>query len=586
MSLIKQITKALTAERTFGDPVSGALRGFQRGVKYDSGMRSFSLGGRSDELGNIQRKKGKAKSKAGGQDKNIAEGVASAIANGDIILSDARRFDINRPVNRSVINIYDPRRVNIVNQDGTQDKTTESERREQELEAARRMNERRRAESAQAKAALLGLSAMPGEGGAGEDGEENSLLGDAAKIGGGAVGGSILGRAGRYARSGFSRISRAFTRMGRRFRVFRGRALQSFAKSGVGQFLRNPQAGIRSLTTFLRNAASRATAVSRSAVTKGVSIGGRAVESARALARSNKVRGALRGVVGLSRGAGLAVRALATDPLLLPLWLASWGIEEGLEMADETQSLYGDIQREMGQGVEARFSDRLAILDEFGGSSPSDYHASMAEEISRIRDGIHTRLSELKEKQNGTTDPEALKGIQEERSQLIRILRTGEGIPNILKYAYPEDGANRRTLSGGYDSIIQQHEELAEEKTGAEPLESSEGLRERIRESAAGFVTSGSFGEDASMGSMFDIMGGLKYAAGQLGFGGNTPSMAPPPQPNQSASPTVITVPVPASGAGPQIISDSPASTRTEESKALRDNTIGSGATRGTPGLD
>lgn len=592
MSIIKQITKALGAEmskpRSLGNPVPGVFRGIRSGFGYDSSMRSFGLGSGSDELGNIQRKKGKAKTQVGGDDKEIAKGVASAISNGDIILSDSRNFNVNKPVNRSVINIYNPRRVDIKNQGESLDKTTESERREQELEAARRMNERRRGEAAQAKAALLGLGASSALGDTdGDGGGGDSLLEDATDVAATLGARSVVGRAGRYVRGGFSRLRRAFTRMGRRFRVFGGRALQSFARSGVGQFLRNPRAGIQSLTSFLRNAASRATTSGRSVVAKTASIGGRVLESGRALARSNKVRGALKGVVGLSRGAGLAVRALATDPLLLPLWLASWGIDEGLEMADETQGLYNDIQKELGQGVEERFSDRLQILDEFGGSPPSDYHASMAEEVARIQSGIYSRIGEINEKMKSTTDENMLKKLREEKSQLMKMDREGEGIPAILRYAYPEEGGNRRKISGSYAQVIAEHEKLAEEKAGAPPMESSEGLRERIRQNASGLVGSASFGSDSGMGSMFDIIGGLKYAAGQLGFGSSTPSVSPPPQRTQPSQPSVIPVPVPAvGGESPQIVIDSAAKTRSEESKNLRDNTIGSGTVRGTPGLD
>lgn len=171
---------------------------------YDSQAKSFGLFGPGSGRTNPS-------SQQDARARKTHSAVDEAVKNGDVLLVDTSRFNVNKDVKQSVINIYNPRRV-ILNDKSGDDPTTRAERREQELEARRR---RRLGASAAAGAAgaagggAAGLAGLPTT----TDGNEQSALGKAGEVlmdlllyGGGSLGGaSLLSRVFRRFRGRSSR---------------------------------------------------------------------------------------------------------------------------------------------------------------------------------------------------------------------------------------------------------------------------------------------------------------------------------------------------------------------------------------------
>ena len=153
-------------------------------VGLDTSASSFRLGGRT---------KASSVNLAADRDaKSTTQAVNNAIGNGDVMLVDTRQVYFRRPVTRSAINIYNPRKVEIAGGAGSsKDQTTEAEKREEELEARRRRRRMALLTGGAAGGAAAAASAGGGDGGdaGGETEEEESLLDsvtDAAAIVGGA----------------------------------------------------------------------------------------------------------------------------------------------------------------------------------------------------------------------------------------------------------------------------------------------------------------------------------------------------------------------------------------------------------------
>ena len=137
------------------------LRGSGMGVRdklskvgLDTSASSFRLGGRT---------KASSVNLAADRDaKSTTQAVNNAIGNGDVMLVDTRQVYFRRPVTRSAINIYNPRKVEIAGGAGSsKDQTTEAEKREEELEARRRRRRMALLTGGAAGGAAAAASALP-----------------------------------------------------------------------------------------------------------------------------------------------------------------------------------------------------------------------------------------------------------------------------------------------------------------------------------------------------------------------------------------------------------------------------------------
>ena len=137
-------------------------------VGLDTSAKSFRLGGRT---------KASSVNLAADRDaKTTTQAVNNAIGNGDVMLMDTRQVYFRRPVTRSAINIYNPRKVEIgAGSGGSKDQTTEAEKREQELEARRRRRRMALLTGGAAGGAAAG-SASDSGGGGGDESDEESLF--------------------------------------------------------------------------------------------------------------------------------------------------------------------------------------------------------------------------------------------------------------------------------------------------------------------------------------------------------------------------------------------------------------------------
>jgi hypothetical protein len=154
---------------------------------YSSTARSFRLASKPDNIRTT-------KLASDANSKKITDATASAISQGDTLLIDTRSFDVRRPINRSVINIYNPKNVNMTTVGDSKDKTTESERRELELEARRKETQAERAKiTAQRMAMMSGVGIGAGAG-VGSSEDEDSVVGDVAKATAAGAAGALLTR--------------------------------------------------------------------------------------------------------------------------------------------------------------------------------------------------------------------------------------------------------------------------------------------------------------------------------------------------------------------------------------------------------
>ena len=142
----------------------GSFRQLVKGIKLDPKAKSFRVSGSDAEgVGNPLSKlgysttaksfrlsRGKVNLGQGGEDTTRSVNNTIQRSDGDIILVEASRFNVQKPVQKSVINIYNPRRVNVTGggtetattpasgETTSEDFTTQAEKKEEELEARRR----------------------------------------------------------------------------------------------------------------------------------------------------------------------------------------------------------------------------------------------------------------------------------------------------------------------------------------------------------------------------------------------------------------------------------------------------------------
>jgi len=126
-SLIKNIRydKNASSFSPIGGYGSTISRMFQS-AGYDANARTFRMG----SGGKITPKS---------TDRHVAkthQAVDQAVSQGDVLLIDTSKFEIKKDIKNSVINIYNPKKVIL--ESSSQDFTSESEKREMELEARRK----------------------------------------------------------------------------------------------------------------------------------------------------------------------------------------------------------------------------------------------------------------------------------------------------------------------------------------------------------------------------------------------------------------------------------------------------------------
>ena len=434
MSLIRAILK----QRKLMTPTAAAqtAAGAIRGIGMDNQMRSFGIFGGGTR---VVKDRTKGKSQVS-DDKSIAQGVANAVMNGDIILSDARRFEVNKPVRRSIINIYNPRRVNI-NQQGSLDKTTESERREQELEAARRMGSRRRSESQQAKNALLGIGAGGALAGGPGDGEDDGLLEDVAEA-------SVAGAAG-GALAGLFRKIKGFLGGAR---AFGGRLLRSGFSRATTAF-----GGMRNFMRRLPTTVPVAPGLTRPTTPGGIGLGDDTIDAARAARAADAGAGAVRVGRGLRFLRGLA-GPLALGEMALTEY--AMGQIEGL------QGDLADIGRSTTQQTQE--TARVMINDRLGGRPAGVYHRMMLDNLQAVHDKsirpLERNVSSAQRDVDRLTrmgaDARELAGprrrlIKAKEALTLANKQVAEALPTIYKLSNPVSGS--LVLPNDLSAILKHH---------------------------------------------------------------------------------------------------------------------------------
>ena len=547
MSLIRAILK----QRKLMTPTAAAqtAAGAIRGIGMDNQMRSFGIFGGGTR---VVKDRTKGKSQVS-DDKSIAQGVANAVMNGDIILSDARRFEVNKPVRRSIINIYNPRRVNI-NQQGSLDKTTESERREQELEAARRMGSRRRSESQQAKNALLGIGAGGALAGGPGDGEGDGLLEDVAEASvAGAAGGALAGLFRKI--KGFLGGARAFG--GRLLRSGFTRATTAFG--GMRNFMKRLPTTVPPMAPGL----------ARPTTPGGIGLGDDTIDAARA-ARAARAADAGAGAARVGRGLRF-LRGLAG-----PLALGEMALTEyAMSQIEGLQSDLEDIGRTSSEQTPE--IARVMINDRLGGRPAGVYHRMMLGHVQAVYDksirplernvsSAQRTVDRITRAGGSARDLAGPKGALSKAKAALKDANTraAQSMPTIYKLSNPVSG--NLVLPDDLSAILKHH---AANKDNMQIIQkfTTEQRNQMLRTSASGRGISDEEQKSLEVDFGFPDMRAVPVSSAQPAPAATTTM----PGVVSTGAPVNVTI----ANAGNNTSSDAPSSTRTVEQDRTRSRAFG-----------
>jgi len=407
----------------------------------------------------------------------------------DVILADTNKFEVSREIKKSVINIYNPKTV-ILGSDDV-DKTTRSERREEDLERRRKGIVGSLGGGAVGGAVGLGGANNPTTSPDGDpDGSTDSFLPGIIKRNPitSALGALAVGKGALAVGRGSGILARILSP----FRAFlpMGVGLKPYI-DGTKSFTQLMAATGKSLTSFVSRlpnmvreaklARELSLGVGRISTQTTGSLGANAFRSINPIQRMmNQVRGVgaatsqfgtsfansartmnvarnvKTGSRALMRG---TARMLFKSPWGLPFLVASEGLFYGLDAADETNRHSQDTMNALGYkegSPEFKMKQRNNLMELFNGMSGNQYHKQMADFYENEASGVFEEVNKgrVSGGESAITEQEFIGGMMTSTFE-----NPVSGMRKISASSFSELAGKHRELIGqehvgGGDSLI------------------------------------------------------------------------------------------------------------------------------------
>ena len=404
----------------------------------------------------------------------------------DIILADTNKFEVSREIKKSVINIYNPKTVILGSVDG--DKTTRSERREEDLE-----RRRRRMLGRLGAGGAGGVGGLGGLGGANNpannpttspDSDTDSFIPDVIKDNPFT---SLLGL-NLVAKPLLPRLLRPFkavipTGVGLKPYIDGARTLTR-SLLAIGKPLKDLVSAIPNMVREAQLARELSLGVGRIATQGTGTLGANAFRTINPMQRMlNQVRAggagasqfgtSLANSMNVTRNMNVAktvktgsralmrgtARMLFKSPWGLPFLAASEGLFYGLDVIDETNRLNQESMDAFGYkegSPEFKMKQRNILMELYHGKSGNEYHKDMAEFYENEALGIFEEVNKgrVSGGESAITEQEFIEGVKTSTFENPVI-----GMRKIRASSFSELAGKHRDLigqefQGGGDSLI------------------------------------------------------------------------------------------------------------------------------------